>query len=293
MNSRIRHLHNRVVVWLGLAALLLAGATTPALIFAQAPPTSTPDAGGIIRVMVQQDDSLWSIAARAGITIPELLALNGLAENVVLRPGDELIVAQVTPAATPTADVPSPTPPLPTATATRLKPRTAVCMLAYEDRNRDGTFDPGEPLRGQVAFTVFNEEIVVGNYVTDGASEPFCLEGLEPGVYHVTRSLLRDETLTTEGDWALNLAEGTVLNLAFGSYRADAAAEQSTPNPEQQLQTRVALEPAETPTVPAAPDNAGSRAVSWSLLALASFVLLLSGAVLTLLFASRRNARSD
>ena len=270
-------------------ALLLAA---PAVLRAQDLPTSTPDAEGIIYVEVQPDDSLWSIAARAGLTIPELLALNDLTEDVVLRPGDLLIVAQVEPPVTPTSAVPTATLAPPTATATVEKPRTAVCILAYDDQNRDGTYDPAEPLRANVAFTVFDATAVVGNYVTDGVSEPHCLEGLTPGVYHVTRSLLRDETLTTEGDWALNLADGSVLNLAFGSYRGGSANAAMTPDHEQQLQTRMALEPAATPTaVPAAPAPQGSSA-RLLLLAVAGFVLLLSAAVLTLLFASRRNARS-
>jgi hypothetical protein len=259
---------------------------------AQDAPTSTPDAEGAIRVAVQPDDSLWSIAARAGLTIPELLALNDLTEDVVLRPGDLLIVGQGAPPVTPTPAVPTATLPPPTATATVEKPRTAVCILAYDDRNRDGMYDAAESLRADVAFTVFNETAVVANYVTDGVSEPHCLEGLAPGVYHVTRSLLRDETLTTEGDWALNLAAGSVLNLAFGSYRGSSSAVAMTPDHEQQLQTRMALGPAATPTaVPPAAARQGS-ASRLLLLAVAGFVLLLSTAVLTLLFASRRNERS-
>lgn len=287
----------RTVTLVGLSALLLGALAlllaAPSGSVAQAGPTNTPDAEGNIRVVVRPDDSLWSIAARAGLTIPELLALNGLAEDVVLRPGDTLIVSVGPPPATPTSDVPTATLPPPTATATIARPRTAVCFLAYEDQDRDGSRDAGEPLRSDVAFTVFNEQAVVSNYVTDGVSEPYCLEGLEPGVYHVTRSLLRNETLTTEGDWALNLAEGSVLNLAFGSYRADPAAAQPTPNPEQQLQTRMALQPATTPTPAAERANAAAAGGLGPLLALASFVLLLSGAVLTLLFASRRKARDQ
>jgi hypothetical protein len=286
-----KHRGAKAALLSGLAAIILL-AMLPLTAAAQDAPTSTPDAEGAIRVAVQPDDSLWSIAARAGLTIPELLALNDLTEDVVLRPGDLLIVGQGAPPVTPTPAVPTATLPPPTATATVEKPRTAVCILAYDDRNRDGMYDAAESLRADVAFTVFNETAVVANYVTDGVSEPHCLEGLAPGVYHVTRSLLRDETLTTEGDWALNLAAGSVLNLAFGSYRGSSSAVAMTPDHEQQLQTRMALGPAATPTaVPPAAARQGS-ASRLLLLAVAGFVLLLSAAVLTLLFASRRNERS-
>lgn len=284
-------LGNRVLPLVGLFGIMLL-MMQPLTAVAQDAPTGTPDAEGHIRVAVQPDDSLWSIAARAGLTIPELLALNNLTEDVVLRPGDLLIVGQGAPPVTPTSAVPTATLPPPTATATVEKPRTAVCILAYDDRNRNGAYDPAEPLRADVAFTVFDQTAVVANYVTDGVSEPHCLEDLAPGVYHVTRSLLRDETLTTEGDWALNLATGSVLNLAFGSYRGSSSDVEATPDHEQQLQTRIAIESVATATavpVPAVPQSSSPRLL---LLAVAGFVLLLSAAVLTLLFASRRNVRS-
>ena len=65
----------------------------PVNIQAQESPTSTPDAEGNIYVVVQSNDSLWSIAARAGLSLPELLDLNGIEENAVLQPGDLLLIA--------------------------------------------------------------------------------------------------------------------------------------------------------------------------------------------------------
>ena len=256
---------------------------------AQGIPTSTPDAEGIITVEVQPDDSLWSIAARAGITIPELLELNGLAESVVLQPGDRLIIARVTPPATATSDIPTPTMVPPTPSPLPIKPRTAVCILAYVDLNRDGDLDEGEALRPSVAFTVYNDQEVVANYVTDGLAEPHCLEDLTPGVYHVTRSLTKDEVLTTEGDWALTLTEGSVLNLAFGSYNESLQALEPTPDPDEQLRTRLALTPEATPTTTPEPDDdLNGRASLMVGLAIALFALLASLAVLTFIFVKRR-----
>ncbi len=252
--------------------------------------TSTPNADGIITVEVQPDDSLWSIAARAGITIPELLELNDLDETVVLRPGDQLVVARVTPPATATPDIPTPTLAPPTLTPTAVKPRTAVCMLAYDDLNQDGRLDEGEMLRSNVAFTIYNEQEVVANYVTDGIAEPYCLEELIPGVYHVTRSMTQNERLTTEGDWAITLSEGSVLNLAFGSYDSQQSSE-PTPDADEQLRTRFALTPAVTPTIVV--DDAGGVSRTTSLmigLVIAVFVLLAGLAVLTFLFAKRRQS---
>jgi hypothetical protein len=256
---------------------------------AQDSPTSTPDADGIITIEVQPDDSLWAIAARAGITIPELLELNGFDESVVLQPGDRLIVARVTPPPTATSDIPTATiaPPSPSPTAP--KPRTAVCILAYIDLNRDGKLGDGELLRPNVAFTIYNQQEVVANYVTDGLNEPHCLEDLSPGVYHVTRSLTKDEVLTTEGDWALTLSEGSVLNLAFGSYDESLQALDPTLDPDQQLRTRLALTPEATPTATPKPEVILSSRTSLMIgLAIAFFSLLAGLAVLTYLVVKRR-----
>jgi hypothetical protein len=179
----------------------------------------TPDAEGIIYVQVQPNDALWSIAARAGLSLPELLALNNLTEDAIVQPGDLLMVGRVTPVPTETP-IPSPTPtlPPPTAVATDSPSNTAICLAAFDDANQDGRQDATEPLKAGVVFTVFNDSAVVGNYVTDGLAEPYCLEGLQPGTYSVTRSVATGETLTTVGNWELVLAHNTVLTQLFGSF---------------------------------------------------------------------------
>ncbi|MFN2136731.1 MAG: LysM peptidoglycan-binding domain-containing protein [Candidatus Promineifilaceae bacterium] len=276
---------------MSLLVLAVLAGTFFSVVEAQELPTATPDAEGIIYVVVQPDDSLWGIAARAGLTIPELLALNDLDESVVLQPGDRLIVARVEPPATATSSIPTPTLPPPTPTATAVQLRTAICFIAYKDLNQDGHFDPGEPSRPSVAFTIYNEQEVVTNYVTDGLSEPHCLENLTPGVYHVTRSVGKNETLTTEGDWALTLGSGTVLNLAFGSFDGRSQGLEPTLSADEQLSTRVVLTPAATPTTaPTATPASISRPTLMAGLAVAILALLASTAVLTLLFVRRHRA---
>ena len=282
---------------IAIKILLLPGVLAVYLLFlpllqplaAQDNPTNTPDAEGIIYVEVQPDDSLWGIAARAGLSIPELLELNDLQESVVLQPGDRLIVARVTPPATTTPNIPTPTMPPPSPTPTAAKPRTALCIMAYDDLNQDGNLDEGEALRSTVAFTIYNEQEVVANYVTDGITEPHCLEDLSPGAYHVTRSRTQHETLTTEGDWALTLSEGSVLNLAFGSYYDDQQSSEPTPDPDAQLRTRLALTPEATPTVAAGAAEDPGRVSSLMVgLVISSFALLAGLAVLTFFFVKRR-----
>lgn len=225
------------LLWLGLVG---GGAV------AQTEPLPTPDAEGVIYVEVQPNDALWSIAARAGLTLGELLALNNLAEDAIVQPGDLLIVGRVTPVPTETP-VPSPTPtlPPPTAVPTDSPSSTAICLGAFVDANKNGRQDGAEPLKAGVVFTVFNDSAVVGNYVTDGVAEPYCLEGLEPGNYSVTRSVGADETLTTGGNWELVLARNTVLTQLFGSVESGVVEEVGG------VETAVAPTPEATPTFPA------------------------------------------
>ncbi|MEM7111683.1 MAG: LysM peptidoglycan-binding domain-containing protein [Chloroflexota bacterium] len=204
-------------------SLWFVGILLPSVAVAQSEPLPTPDAEGIIYIDVQSNDSLWSIAARAGLSLAELLELNGLGEDAVIQPGDRLIVGRVTPMPT---ETPEPTVtatlPPPTPRPTEGPNKTAVCLLAFDDTNQNGIQDADEPLKAGVVFTVFNDAAVVGNYVTDAVSEPYCLEGLQPGNYQITRSVDANETLTTDGNWTLLLAKDAVLTQAFGSFEGTA-----------------------------------------------------------------------
>jgi len=192
-----------------------------------APPTvwisPTPDENGAITIVVAPGESLWVIAARAGLTLAELLALNNLTEGDVINPGDVLLVARVTPPAAPTSSTPTVTPPPPTLRPTETRAEAGICLEAYDDLDRDGIHDEGEPLRAGVAFTIYNTEAVVANYITDGVSEPHCIAGLLPGEYRVTRSIGPGEVLTTGGDWTLSLTAGSQLRQAFGSVTGAAS----------------------------------------------------------------------
>jgi hypothetical protein len=215
--------YQAVAKWIGLFLWLCLGAVGLVLPFSTqaqvSDPTATPNAEGIMYAEVRVGDSLWAIASRSGLRLEELLALNSMTESSLIRVGDLLIIGYVTPPATATSE-PTMTPTLspPTVTFTPLPlPETAVCLLAYVDANQNGIYDPAEKLRPAVAFTIVNENAVAANYVTTGVSEPYCIQ-LEPGTYQITRSFSSDEHLTTEGDVAVVLGQGDVLDLAFGGY---------------------------------------------------------------------------
>lgn len=256
----------------------------------------TPDETGAITIIVAPGESLWVIAARAGLSLGELLALNNLTEADVINPGDVLLVARVTPPAAPTSDIPTATLPPPTLRPTEARPEAAICLVAYEDLDRDGIHDEGEPLRAGVAFTIYNTEAVVANYITDGISEPKCLGGLLPGEYRVTRSIGPGEVLTTGGDWTLSLAAGSQLRQAFGSVTgvATTAAAPTAEAPSAGLAAPTAANPpaAATPAPTGQPADTGlSIRLDWRLAGVAVLFLgglLLLAAVLLLLFKQPR-----
>jgi len=264
---------------------------SPAMLLAQVDPTSTPDPEGNIYYVVQPNDSLWSIAARSGISLQELLDLNEIEEDSVVNPGDQILIGHVDPPATPTSDIPTATLPPPPPTETPIPLRTAICMTAFDDINRDGAQDAGELLLAGVAFTVFNDQIVVANHITDGVSEPYCLEALEAGTYHVTRSITPNEVLTTQGDWAMTLTEGSELNLAFGSYRQEDSIGDDAIDADAQFETRVAATPAATPTAVAQGNGRtiAGMPLMMVLLGIGIIALLMAAAVLLLWFVYSRN----
>ncbi len=271
------------------AATVAPAATEGATSFPTLPPpwvSPTPNAEGAIVVIVQPGESLWVIAARAGLTLPDLMALNNLSESAIINPGDALIVGYVTPVAvTPEVTPTAQQPPTPRPTAT---PAAAtICLSAFDDLNRDGIHDPGEPLRAGVAFTIYNTAAVVANYITDGRSEPKCLDGLAPGEYRVARSIAPGETLTTAGDWSLNLSGGGELHQAFGSFSGGVTTADSRPT------TAAATTAASPPGSPAPPPprslagSLGPRLAGVAALFIGGLLLL--GAVLILLFRQTRS----
>lgn len=211
-------------------------------------PTATPDAEGVIYAEVQSGDSIWALAARAGITLDEILEMNEMGKDDLLRPGDLMIVGfgdppadepvaaedaqagegEAAPEAEATPEAPAEAAEASVAMISDEAPTgdaevkmsasdVAVCLMAFDDVDGNGLQDAGEALRPDVAFTISDGQSVVSNYVTDGESEPFCVVLPGAGNYRVTRSIQANEILTTAGDRAVSLSEGSTLNLEFGS----------------------------------------------------------------------------
>jgi hypothetical protein len=215
-----------LIVMLALTILLLFGNVN----MAQAQTgTPTPDAEGFVRVAVQQGDSLWSIAAKAGLTLDELLTLNNLANNATISPGQTLIVGFFAPTPTP---VPPPTAtPLvpPTATA---NPQGELCVSAFADFNQNSLQEDGEILLADVRIDVQQNGTIVQSHLTDTSQVPRCFL-LPPGTYGVERLVEGTETLTTAPRAEVVVENAGKTQVAFGNVPPfDLVAEATPTNPE-------------------------------------------------------------
>ncbi len=66
----------------------------------------------------------------------------------------------------------------------------SVCVLAFEDANRNGVRDPGEgPVKDVNVALMINQNLIIANYVTDGTeTQPHCFTNLAPQQYTVSFS---------------------------------------------------------------------------------------------------------
>ncbi len=259
-------------------------------------PTPTPNAEGLILITVQPGDTMWAIAARAGLTLDAFLALNpGLTSDSFIQVGEQYIIGQV---AQPTAT------PEPTATATAIPPTTepteeptveptatpsggGICLLAFADINEDGVMNEAETRQKGVAFTITSGEMVISHYLTDGLAEPYCIEGLPVGDYTVSRSLAENEVASEGAEQTVTVTARDLVDLAWGSYVVE-----PTPSVADEVAQVENSDAAATPAPSSATPEAESGPASWLpfvLIGLAAAVFLLLGVIIVIMRGRRTN----
>jgi LysM repeat protein len=211
--------------------------------------TSTPGPDGNIIYIVQEGDTLWSIAARSGTTVENIRSLNGLTSDII-SVGQRLIIGQGTasnqPTATATTEPGLPTEDpavtatdalLPTATQGAAETQVAViteapgmgtvCALLWNDTNGNGVRDPNEGLLPGGQLTVV--EIATGRpvqaYTTDGVSEPHCFNDIPAGQYTVSSAAPAGYNATRAPSTPLEVLPGSTSTLEFGAQASEAVLE--------------------------------------------------------------------
>ena len=188
-------------------------------------PTPTPGPDGRIVYIVQAGDSPWTIAAVAGLTLEELMALNGLQATDYITPGMELVLGLAGPAR-PTPGVsgvasPTPVPPTPTPTFGAGE----VCVLLFVDDNGNGRLDSGEPALpdGQVNIADVGGA-VAGEHTTDDTPEGYCFADLPGGDYNISAAVPPDYNPTTAMNLPLRLEAGEIKYVEFAAQPSAAIA---------------------------------------------------------------------
>jgi hypothetical protein len=228
-----RNIPLALVILLGMILNLArpAGFTAHAAPQAQPTPflTPTPGGDGRIRYIVKDDDTLWRIAAIAGITLEELMALNGIQPGDYINPGMELILGTGGPAV-PTAEVGRrATEAQPTATATPISGTGDICVLLFRDENGNASLDEAEgPIVGGQLSVVNVEGGLVGEATSDSNPEGHCFSELENGDYNVSAAVPEDYNPTTGMNLPVRLQPGDTKYVQFGAQPSSASQGAST-----------------------------------------------------------------
>ncbi len=260
-------------------------------------PTATPRPDGAIVHIVEAGETLFGIARMYNVSADQIRELNAgsIGPDDMIRVGQELVISvpdEEAPAATPVPETPTPTPDAePEATPTPEpepdpEPEGAtICVLAFHDRDGDGTRDPNtEELLPNVSFTIADASGVVDEYMTDGVSEPYCFTGLAPGSYRVIQQPPGGYEATSATEQNVALAEGTSFDFQFGVTRIEEAE-----SPEETEEEEV-VEPAPVDDEPAEPGEGLVLADALSIFARVAgiLVLILAGVIAVLFVLSRR-----
>ncbi len=263
-------------------------------------PTARGD-GAIVHTVVA-GDTLFGLALTYGVDVQQIYDLNGLDSSSLLSIGQEIVISSTgaaaatpTPAATPeVAETPlavEPTPAqanpgttigdLPAAPA---QGKGAVCVSAFFDANGDmfRQDDGSEMLLPNAQVSLLARSGPVDSRTTDGISEPWCFNDLEPGNFIIRHTAPPGYILTDGGQWNFTLDAGEVESIELAYTReAGAAPEEPAPGPDEEVA------PIEEPE----DDEGGVTNALNIILRVAGFIVLaLAIAVAVLFVLSRRSA---
>ena len=230
-----------VLVLAGLVLALVPDAPTQAAPNPQLTnfPTPTPGSDGRIIYIVQEGDTIWRIAAVAGINMADLRDLNNLDLDDIVRPGQELVLGLGGPAAGEPTPGPAVTETPSEPTVTPIPGNGTLCVLLFEDINGDSMRQEEEISLAGGAINISNREgsvsITVDTPAHDPASETadyYCEESLEEGDYNVSVAIPEGYNPTTALNSPVDLLAGDITYLTFGAQAGSVVIEETTPESE-------------------------------------------------------------
>lgn len=204
--------------------------------------TPTPNADGQIIYTVQEGDNCTRIYILTGVTIDQIIAMNGLDEDCSIVPSQELILATVAPGtATPEGPTPTPTQGLPTPTP--FEGSGKVCVVLYEDLDGNQMRSEGEfYLAGGVVSmndrigtysetrnTVGGDPDLYDVTDSDDANDLACFNDVPEGEYNLTMGIPEGYNPTTSLNYALTVTAGDLIIVDFGAQPGSSMSMEEVP----------------------------------------------------------------
>jgi LysM repeat protein len=202
-------------------------------------PTPRPD-GAIVHTVVS-GDTLYGIALAYDIPIEDIYTLNDIDSSTILQIGQEIVIAVSGGALpTPTPEVVATVESTPEVESTQepdtgsggggvpaapAQDKAALCTLAFFDANGDmfRQAENGEMLLPNVQMSLLDRSGPVDSYKTDGISEPWCFNNLEPGNYVLRHTPPSGYKAIDGGQLSFILSGGQAFNIELAYLRDENA----------------------------------------------------------------------
>ena len=202
-------------------------------------PTPTPGSDGRIIYVVQAGDTLWRIAAVAGIEVADLRDLNFLDADDIVFVGMQLFLGlggpsgeQPTPAPVATEFASEPT-------VTPIPGNGTLCVLLFEDLNGDSMRQEEEISLSGGAINISNRDGSVSITEDTPAHDPdsetldyFCEDSLMEGDYNVSVAIPEGYNPTTSLNAPITLIQGDITYLNFGAQAGSIVIDETANLPE-------------------------------------------------------------
>ena len=157
----------------------------------------------------------------------------------------------------------------------------SICVAVFNDADSNGAQDvSSESLQSDAAITLFRAGATVSTYVTDGISEPYCFQDLDPDTYQVQVYAPAGFAPTTADNWAVSVTDGTALSVAFGVKEA---AEVAAVSAETVSTETDATDTASAPAEEAPAEGGFFSSIGGIVLVIAGILVLLAGAGVVML----------
>jgi hypothetical protein len=202
-------------------------------------PTPTPGSDGRIIYIVQEGDTLWRIAAVAGINVADLRDLNNLSADDIVYPNQQLFLGLGGPAAAQATSGPAITEVSAEPTSTPVPGLGVLCVLLFEDLNGDSMRQEEEISLAGGAINISNRDGSISITENTPAHDPdsitddyFCTEGLLEGDYNVSVAIPEGYNPTTSLNSPIELLAGDITYLTFGAQAGSVVINENTSDTE-------------------------------------------------------------